>query len=101
MSTVKEKSKSHKVSVQNRNLISLPKEIREALKIDVGDVLDIRIEDNKIIIEPYKLVPSSQAYFWADKTQKDLLEAKSDDESGRVREFNSINEFLDGLEDND
>lgn len=89
---------SHKVFVQRRNLISLPRDIREKLDINEGDVLDIRLVDNKIVIEPMKLVPSSQAYFWADKAQKDMLEAKKDIESGNVREFKNIKEFLDGIE---
>jgi AbrB family looped-hinge helix DNA binding protein len=88
---------SHKIFVQKRNLISLPREIREHLNINEGDVLDLRIENNKIIIEPMKLVPSSQAYFWSDKVQSDMLEAKNDVDSGNVREFNSVNEFLDGI----
>jgi AbrB family looped-hinge helix DNA binding protein len=88
---------SHKIFVQKRNLISLPREIREHLNINEGDVLDIRMENNKIIIEPMKLVPSSQAYFWSDKVQSDMLEAKNDVDSGNVREFNSVNEFLDGI----
>lgn len=89
---------SHKVFVQRRNLISIPREIRESLFIREGDVLDIRLDDNKIIIEPMKLVPSSQAYFWCDKTQNDLLEAKKDVESGNTREFKTVKEFLDGIE---
>lgn len=101
METSLDKSKSsYKVSVQRRNLITLPKEIREKLNIAEGDVLDIHIDDNKIVIEPYKLIPSSQAYFWTKKTQHDLLEAKEDVKAGRVREFSSVDEFLKGL-DND
>ena len=98
MPTPKKQSKTHKVSVQRRNLISLPKEIRERLKINEGDMLDVRIEGNKIVMEPFKLIPSSQAYFWADKTQKDMLEAKEDVKSDRVREFSNVDEFLKGLE---
>ncbi|MCL5057605.1 MAG: AbrB/MazE/SpoVT family DNA-binding domain-containing protein [Actinobacteria bacterium] len=89
---------SHKVFVQRRNLISLPREIRETLNINEGDVLDIRLIDDKIVIEPMKLIPSSQAYFWTDKTQNDMLEAKKDVDSGSVREFKTIKEFLDGIE---
>lgn len=92
-------AKSYKVSVQRRNLITLPSEIRKKLNITEGDVLDVRLDDNKIIIEPYKLVPSSQAYFWSDKVQKDMLEAKEDVNAGRVREFSNIDEFLEGLQD--
>lgn len=100
MPAQKKTIKTHRVLVQKRNLISLPKEIRELLKITEGDVLDIRIENNKIVMEPYKLVPFSQAYFWTEATQKDMLEAKKDVESGRIRDFSSIDEFLKGL-DND
>jgi AbrB family looped-hinge helix DNA binding protein len=88
---------SHKIFVQKRNLISIPRDIREQLNINEGDVLDVKMDNNRIIIEPMKLVPSSQAYFWSDATQNDMLEAKNDVDSGNVREFNTINEFLDGI----
>lgn len=88
---------SYKIFVQKRNLISLPREIREQLNINEGDVLNISMDNNKIIIEPMKLVPSSQAYFWSETTQGDMREAKSDAESGNIREFNTISEFLDGI----
>jgi len=88
---------SHKIFVQKRNLISLPRDIREQLNISEGDVLDVRMDNNKIIIEPMKLVPSSQAYFWSDTVQNDMLEAKNDVNSCNVREFNSISDFLDGI----
>ena len=87
---------SHRILVQKRNLISLPKDIREQLDINEGDVLDVRMDNNKIVIEPMKLVPSSQAYFWSEAAQNDLLEAKEDAESGNTREFRNINEFLNG-----
>ncbi len=89
---------SHKIFVQKRNLINLPRDIRNRLGIHEGDVLDIRLIDNKIVIEPMKLIPSSQAYFWADQTQKDLFEAKNDVDSGNTRDFKDIKEFLDGIE---
>jgi hypothetical protein len=55
------------------------------------------MDNNKIIIEPMKLVPSNQAYFWSETTQNDMVEARNDVESGNVREFNTIGEFLDGI----
>ncbi|MBU7007988.1 AbrB/MazE/SpoVT family DNA-binding domain-containing protein [Phosphitispora fastidiosa] len=100
MPAPKRNIKTHKVSVQKRNLISIPREIRERLKISEGDVLDVKIEGNKIVMEPYKLIPSSQAYFWTEATQKDMLEAKEDVKAGRVRKFENADEFVKGL-DND
>lgn len=92
-------AKSYKVSVQRRNLITIPRDIRKKLNISEGDVLDMRLTDNKIIIEPYKLIPSSQAYFWSKETQEDMLEAREDVKVGRMREFSNIDEFLKGLQD--
>ncbi|MGI6649639.1 MAG: AbrB/MazE/SpoVT family DNA-binding domain-containing protein [Bacillota bacterium] len=88
---------SHKIFVQKRNLISIPRDIRKQLNIKEGDVLDVKVDNNRIIIEPMKLVPSSQAYFWSETTQNDMLEAKNDVDSGNVREFNTINQFLEGI----
>jgi len=91
--------KTYRVSVQRRNLISLPREIRESLRINEGDILNVRVESNKIVMEPYRLIPSSQTYFWTESAQKDMLDAKDDVESGKVREFSNVNEFLKGLDD--
>lgn len=91
--------KSYKVPVQKRNLITLPKDVREKLDIYEGDMLDVRVDGAKIIIEPYKLVPASQAYFWSKKTQKDMAEAEKDAKAGRVREFSNPDDFCKGLKD--
>ena len=94
----KAQTSSHKIFVQKRNLINIPRDIREILDINEGDILDVSLVDNKIIIEPMKLIPSSQAYFWSDKTQRDMIEANNDVKSGNIREFNNFEEFLKDLE---
>jgi AbrB family looped-hinge helix DNA binding protein len=94
----KTQTSSHKIFVQKRNLINIPRDIREILNINEGDILDVSLVDNKIIIEPMKLIPSSQAYFWSDKTQRDMIEANNDVKSGNIREFNNFEEFLKDLE---
>ena len=43
------------VKVTRKYQVTLPKEIREALGIRIGDLLRVRVEDEKIILEP--LVP--------------------------------------------
>ena len=93
---INDNTNSQKISVQRRNLISLPKQIREKLHIEEGDILDVRVEGNKIIMEPYKLVPASQAFFWTKKTQTDISEAQQDVVSNRMREFSNVEEFLKG-----
>ena len=89
---------SLRIAVQRRNLISLPREIREQLNIREGDVLEARVEDGKLIMEPYKLVPAGQAYFWSKQTQQDLREAEQDVAAGQVRDFANVEEYLKGLD---
>ena len=60
--------------------------------------MEARVEDGKIIMEPYKLVPAGQAYFWSKQTQKDLREAERDVAAGQVREFTDVEEYLKGLD---
>lgn len=91
--------KPHTVRVQARNLVSIPREVRECLNIGEGDLLEVRIEDNRIIMEPYKLIPADQAWFWQKQTQDDLYAALKDMESDKVRRFTNTTEFLTGLKD--
>jgi len=40
------------VKVTRKYQVTLPKEVREKLGIRIGDVLRVRVEDDKIILEP-------------------------------------------------
>jgi AbrB family looped-hinge helix DNA binding protein len=40
------------VKVTRKYQVTLPKEVREALGIKIGDLLRIRVEDGRIILEP-------------------------------------------------
>jgi len=48
--------------------------------------LNVWLENDKVVIEPYRLVPSSQAYFWSNKNQEAMLDAKEDVIAGHVRD---------------
>jgi len=44
------------VVVTRKYQITIPKEIREKLKIEIGDKLLVSLEDDKIIIRPIKAI---------------------------------------------
>jgi len=42
------------VKISSKGQITIPKEIREALKLEPGDRIEIRVEGNIAILEPLK-----------------------------------------------
>jgi AbrB family looped-hinge helix DNA binding protein len=84
--------------VTRNGQITLPATIRRKLGIEEGDVVEMSIEDEKVVLAPKKLVDKSQAYFWTKKWQDAEKQAQEDIESGRVKSFGSVDELVDNLE---
>jgi AbrB family looped-hinge helix DNA binding protein len=84
--------------VTRHGQITLPASIRKQLGIEEGDLVEIRIEDEKAVLLPKKLVDKSQAYFWTSKWQKGEQEADEDIKAGRTKTFNSVEELLEDLD---
>ena len=84
--------------VTRNGQITLPASIRKKLGIEEGDVVEMSIEDEKVVLAPKKLVDKSQAYFWTKKWQDAEKQAEDDIESGRVKSFGSVDELVDNLE---
>jgi AbrB family looped-hinge helix DNA binding protein len=76
--------------VTRNGQITLPASIRKKLGIEEGDVVEMSIEDEKVVLAPKKLVDKSQAYFWTKKWQDTEKQAEEDIESGRVKSFGSV-----------
>ncbi|MBI3007961.1 MAG: AbrB/MazE/SpoVT family DNA-binding domain-containing protein [Candidatus Omnitrophica bacterium] len=74
--------------------IALPKEIVKTLHLHVDDYVDIRVKDNKVIIEPQVIIPKDQAYFYTQEWHKEEVEAQKDIKEGRVTKTRSIKELF-------
>jgi len=48
---------SELIKVSSKGLLTLPKSIRQKLKIDVGDYLDVTIETGKVILQKVDILP--------------------------------------------
>ncbi len=64
--------------------VSIPKEIREALHLEEGDLIEMRERDGEIVMVPKKLIDADQAWFWTGEWQEGEREAEEDLRSGRV-----------------
>jgi len=65
-----------------------------------GDFVEVKLdEEGHIVLTPKKLIDASQAYFWTEEWQRGERKADEDIKAGRVKEFNSVAEALQYLED--
>jgi antitoxin MazE len=87
------------ISKVTRNYqITLPASIRKELNIEEGDIIEMSIEDEKVVLAPKKLVDKSQVYFWTKQWQQAEKQAEEDVREGRIKSFGSADELVDGLE---
>jgi AbrB family looped-hinge helix DNA binding protein len=84
--------------VTRHGQITLPASIRKRLGIEEGDLIEIKIEAEKAVLMPKKLVDKSQAYFWTRKWQAGELEADEDIKAGRVKNFDKVEELIKDLD---
>jgi len=79
--------------------ITIPKEIRLKTSMEVGDFVEVKLdEEGHIVLTPKKLVDASQAYFWTEEWQRGERKADEDIKAGRVKQFNSVTEAVKYLE---
>jgi len=76
----------------------LPREIVKVLKLRVDDYIDIRIQDNQVILEPQVVVPKDQAYFYTAEWQEDEAHAHRDIQEGRVTKTKNLKELFKKLD---
>ena len=84
--------------VTRHGQITLPSSVRKELGVEVGDLVEIEVIDEKAVLIPKKLVDKSQAYFWTRRWQEGEREAAEDIRTGRVKAFNSVEELIEDLE---
>ena len=78
--------------------ITLPAAIRRAAKVEEGDLLAVRFEQDRIVLIPQKLIDKSQAYFWSESWQEAEQEAERDLAEGRVEAYETVEDLIAALE---
>lgn len=84
--------------VTRHGQITLPASVREQLGIEEGDIVEIKVEEERAVLTPKRLVDKSQAYFWTRRWQKGEREAAEDIEAGRVKTFDSVDDLIKDLD---
>jgi len=91
----------HPVTRMTRNgQVTLPAAIRREANVEEGDILTVHLEADRIVLIPKKLIDKSQAYFWSEDWQEAEREAERDLAEGRVVAYETVDELIAGLEQN-
>jgi len=72
------------VRVTRNFQVSIPKEIRQALQLEEGDLIEVEERDGQIVMVPKKLIDADQAWFWSAEWQRGERQAEEDIRRGRV-----------------
>lgn len=84
--------------MRERGQLTIPAEIREAIELKAGDILEFEIVDGRIVISPKLVIEPDQAWFWTKRWQTMEREADEDVTAGRVREFDSVDDLIADLD---
>ena len=91
----------HPVTKVTRNgQVTLPATIRREANVEEGDILTVHLEADRIVLVPKKLIDKSQAYFWTDDWQEAEKEAVNDLAEGRVQSYDTVDDLVAWLEQN-
>jgi AbrB family looped-hinge helix DNA binding protein len=84
-----------RTNVRAKGQITLPEEIRRAAKLEEGDLLEIEVQDEGVIVlRPVGTIDRDQAWFWTEEWQRREREASEDIKAGRTIKFDSGEELL-------
>jgi antitoxin MazE len=72
------------ISVKKRYTVTIPKSIREKLRVKEGEYIEAEIKGHSIILTPVKVIKKDQEYFWTREWQEGEREADEDIKAGRL-----------------
>jgi AbrB family looped-hinge helix DNA binding protein len=84
--------------VRAKGQVTIPREIRERAHIEEGDPVEFEMVPEGILLRPQKVIDSAQTWFWSSAWQAGEREASADIAEGRVKVFESEDDFLESLD---
>lgn len=86
------------IKVTRGGQVTIPTALRRAAGIEIGDYLEVRLEEDKLVLLPKQVIDKSQAYFWTEVWQKGEREADEDLRAGRVKRFETLADLIADLD---
>lgn len=83
------------LQIRSNGQITLPPALRRQAKLEEGDFLEATVDDEgTVCLKPKLVIDRDQAYFWSKRWQAGEKASEKDQQSGRVADFDSMDDLL-------
>lgn len=83
-----------RTTVRAKGQVTIPRAVREAARLDEGDLVEVTMTADGILLRPLKVVDATQAWFWEPAWQAGEREAERDVAEGRVERYDADEDLL-------
>ncbi len=85
--------------IRKKGSLTIPADIRKAARLAEGDLVDVEMTAEGILLRPKKVIDATQAWFWEPAWQAKEREADEDLAAGRFDRFDSDEAMLRALDE--
>jgi antitoxin MazE len=84
----------HLVKITRGGQVTIPAEMRRLAGIEIGDYLEVRMVEGRLVLKPQQLIDKDQAWFWTEEWQDAEREAQEDLHAGHTQAFDTLDGLL-------
>ncbi|MCL5277054.1 MAG: AbrB/MazE/SpoVT family DNA-binding domain-containing protein [Deltaproteobacteria bacterium] len=78
------------VKVREKYQITIPGKVREKIPLEIGERVDVDVENGQIVVRPVIEIPKDQSWFWTKEWQQAVRKAKDEYRKGKIKSFKSV-----------
>ncbi len=86
------------VKVTRGGQVTIPADMRRQAGIDIGDYVEMRLEEGHLVLVPKQLIDKDQTWFWTEAWQIAEREAEAELRAGQVKAFDTLDELIADLD---
>ena len=86
------------VKVTRGGQVTIPADLRRQAGIEIGDYVEMHMEEGCLVLVPKQLIDKDQTWFWTQDWQAAERKAENDLHIGRAKTFDTLDELIADLD---